>query len=107
MFDDEYDGRQIRWTGTLRRLEPYSHDRVFGDVRGTRATFDLAEIGGEFAFARTIQAIVQLPAAAAEDLRPRIGFDVEFEGRLVRCDPFVRNLYVADAAAVLRSAHAT
>ncbi len=49
---------------------------------------------------RTIQAVVQLPQADLDGLRGRIGQPIQFRGRLVSCDPFMRNLFVADAGLV-------
>jgi len=97
LFETSYEGREVDWAGELKRVEPFSFDLVFGDQAGTRATFEIGEVGGELVFARTVQAIVQLPAESQAVLRARIGERLRFTGRLTRCDAFVRNLYVSDA----------
>ncbi len=94
-FEDEYQGRRVRWQGKLERASSYYSDMVFGSEKGTKATFLVAEIQESSYGKREVRAIVQLPPAAEKELRERRGEELTFEGELVRCDAFVRNLFVA------------
>ena len=97
-FDERYTGREVRWTGKLQRVETYYSDLVFGSGRGTRARFLIHTVEGRSFGSGEVQAVVQLPLDAAETLRDRIGDAFTLTGRLVRCDPFMRNLFIAEGA---------
>lgn len=95
-FEQHYKGRPVRWSGTLQKLDDFSYDLVFGTDPGGKAILDVCELTGGPYGGRAVQAIVRLPAADVEPLRPRIGETLTFSGTLVSCDSFMRNLYVAD-----------
>ena len=99
LFDDRYKDATVRWTGTARRASAYSYDFNFGDGGGTKAEFDVYEVKQQYG-SRTVKAFVQLPQEAAADLGPRIGENIEFEGRLMTCEGSARRIYVADARMV-------
>jgi hypothetical protein len=96
-FEQGYQGARVRWSGTLREVSRYSFDLVFGNAPGTRAVVELHEVGGGV-FARTAQAVLQLPPEAFDALEGRRDQPLAFEGTLVRCDAFLRNLFVEGAA---------
>lgn len=60
---------RIAWEGTLRSIESYAYDFVFGGAPSTKA-----------------------------QLEGRTGSRFAFTGRLLKADGFVRNLFVADGA---------
>ncbi len=78
------------------RASRFTYDLVFGDESGTRAVFEVATIAGSFSISQQVQAVVQLPEAAAAAIDSRRGEQLTFTGELVRCDAFARNLFVAD-----------
>ncbi len=95
VFEERYADRPIRWSGVLRSVRSYAFDLVFGKEPGVKMVVDLHEVKSGV-FGRMVQAVVQLPKEAEEALKERVGERVAFEGRLVRCDAFARNLFVAD-----------
>jgi hypothetical protein len=94
VFADEYAGKAIAWTGTVRRITPYEHDYDFGDTPGTKVVMTVASITSDLYGQTTIDAVVQLPAGTAEHLTH--GASVTFEGTLARLDSLMRNFYVTD-----------
>jgi hypothetical protein len=99
-FEERYQDRRVSWMGTLASVDTYSIDFAFGPEAGARATLDVHEIGGDAYGAARVQAIVRIPASAAESLRDARGSRIAFEGRLVRADSLLRQLYVADGRIV-------
>ena len=97
LFEKQYLDRQVCWSGKLSRVTTFSFDTVFGDTRGTKAVFEIHQISSGPYGGKTIQAVAQLPADAADALRLRTGETMTFQGRLVRCDAFMSNLFLADA----------
>ena len=96
LFDDRYKDATVRWKGTVRRASTYSYDFNFGDGGGTKVELDVYEIKQQYG-SRTVKAFVQFPVEAADDLGPRTGEDVHFEGRLMTCEGSARRIYVANA----------
>lgn len=95
IFEERFEGRSIRWSGKLDRVSTYAFDGLFGRDPGTKAVFEIYEAGGSPYGGRTIQAVVQFPAGAIDALRPRTGQQTSFEGTLLSCDAYMRNLFVA------------
>jgi len=95
-FDERYAGRPVRWSGELERAESYFSDLAFGSGPGTRAVLLIHEMDEDAYGGREVKAVVQLPASALEGLKSRRGERFTLTGRLVRCDSFMRNLFVAD-----------
>ena len=98
LFAKTFDGTDVRWTGRLKTVRHMYSDTVFGDTPGTRAEVVIASVSAGMFGARDVVAVVHLPERAEEALRPRVGEDVSFEGRLTGLDPFMREMYVADGA---------
>jgi len=97
LFDQRYLDQRPRWSGRLTRLEDYNSDLVFTGGVGAKATIALEPIQ-DGPFAREVQAIVQLTREEAAAAKDQVGEPVTFEGRLVGCDGFMRNLFLADGA---------
>ena len=95
-FEAEFADRPVAWQGTLRRLERVTVDFVFGDGPFTRATIELHRDRADVMGARTVRAVLRLPAEASDELRPRLDQAIVFRGRLVGTDPFSRSLFVAE-----------
>ena len=100
IFEDRFDGKSMRWQGKLDRVSTYAFDGLFGYDPGTKAVFEVYEVGGSAYGGRTVQAVVQFPPDAIDVLRPRTGEQMTFEGTLLSCDAFMRNLFVANGRVV-------
>ena len=98
LFEKHFDGMEVTWTGELERVSSAAFDMVFGSTRFTKATVKLKEMDAGFT-SSVIRAVLQLPEELEDELRGRTGQPLTFSGRLVRCDAFMRNLFVADATA--------
>lgn len=95
IFESEYEGATVAWSGILKRLRRFDHDRDFGDGPGVKAVFSIATLGTDLYAGREVDAIVRLPHGAEASLE--IGQRYQFSGVLSRCDPAMRNLFVSDA----------
>jgi len=95
LFETEYQGRPVVWSGELQRLRRFDHDRDFGDGPGVKAVFSIAVLGTDRYSGREVDAIVRLPHGTENDLE--IGGRYSFSGTLSRCDPAMRNLFVTGA----------
>ncbi len=95
IFEQHHAGRQIDWSGVLRRVERMSYDMVFGDEEACRATVEIQGSPSESYFS-AIKAFVKLPPEFAESLRPQVGSEISFRGRLLKLDAFMKNVYVTD-----------
>ena len=94
LFDKHYCGSSIRWYGTLTGVRTFTFDLVFGNEPGTRAVFEIHQVGGQSFSARPVQAVVQFPEDAEDLLRSKVDSQLTFEGTLISCDAFMRNLFV-------------
>ena len=97
VFEERYEGRTLQWSGTLKRARSYASDMVFGPGPGTRAVLLVHVLEQEGYGSREVRAVLQLPPEAEGELADRSGEELAFEGRLVSCDAFMRNLFVAEA----------
>ncbi|MDH3538630.1 MAG: hypothetical protein OEP52_01430 [Acidimicrobiia bacterium] len=95
IFEAEYEGKTVSWSGELKRLRRFDHDRDFGDGPGVKAVFAIAVLGTDLYAGREVDAIVRLPHGTEHALE--IGSSYSFTGTLSRCDPAMRNLFVTDA----------
>ncbi len=95
LFEDRYEGRTVRWQGKVVRSSAYRTDLEFGGGPGTRAVIRVHRLGWDVYGGRDVDAVVALPAEAHAALRSAGDREVAFEGRLVRADSLMRNLFVA------------
>ena len=93
-FDATYAGRTPTWRGKLERLSDYNSDMVFEGGPGTKAMVALEPIQ-DGSFAKDVRAVVQLTREQAEAAKSLVGSEVTLTGRLVSCDGFMRNLFLA------------
>jgi len=94
LFDKHYRDSSVRWSGTLTSVRSYIFDLVFGNDPGARAVFKIHQVGGQSFSGRPVQAVVQFPADSEDMLRSKIDSQLSFDGTLVSCDAFMRNLFV-------------
>ncbi len=102
-FKQNYEGLEVQWTGKLTRVDSYPFDLVFGNDPGTKAEFEVAALEGESFGSQAVKAVVQLPTDAHEALSSRTGEMMVFAGKLVRCDSFMRVLFVGGGRTINRS----
>ena len=98
LFDETYAGRDVEWTGKVRKATVVDHDRLLGDGPLTKAVIEVASLENDLFGNTVVSAIVALPSRAA-DMLPE-GRSVGFTGRLVGIDALVRNVYVGQARVV-------
>ncbi len=96
IFEERYEGMPVRWEGILVRASGYRSDLDFRDGPGVKALIRVHTLANDLYAGRDVEAVVQLPPAAAADLEQRRGQRVRFSGTLVRIDPLMRNLFVAN-----------
>jgi hypothetical protein len=90
-FDEEFAGRNIEWSGTVKRPAGLMATRAFDDDRAV-LVLEVASLEDELYGTTAIDAIVAFPAGAA----PEPGDTVRFTGHLVDVDGVSKDLYVAD-----------
>ena len=98
VFESRYQGDRVQWMGAVRTHRLFQHDSDFGDGPATKAVITVAKIDHDLYGNTTIDAVVRLPASAADRLER--GQQVTFEGTLTGIDAFVRNLFIEDAKLV-------
>jgi len=96
LFEDRYEGSTVRWQGRVVRSSSYRTDLEFGGGPGTRAVIRVHRLGWDVYGGREVDAVVALPAEAHAVLQDLGDREVAFEGRLVRADSLMRNLFVAE-----------
>lgn len=93
-FEQSYQGRRVRWTGKLVRVESFRFDLVFGSSPGVKAVIEIHESDSMTYGDRKIKAVVELPESEYTRLRERVKQEILFEGLLLKVDGFMRNIYV-------------
>ncbi len=92
-FDSEIKGSAIEGGGTLRRIDKFSTDLVFGRGPGLCAQLEIMKPEKGSA----IMAFVEMPSDDLKALREKIGTEVTFSGELLKCDPFTNRIYVGQS----------
>lgn len=90
-FDEEFAGRSIEWSGTVKRPAGLMATRAFDDDREV-LVLEVASLKDALYGTTAIDAIVAFPTGAV----PGIGETVRFTGRLIDVDGVSKDLYVAD-----------
>lgn len=94
LFAREYRGRSIELTGVVRSARRVDEDLDFGPGPKAKVVATVAAIESDLYGNTAIDAVVELPAAAAQLER---GAEITFAGTLLRVDPMMRNVYVSEA----------
>jgi hypothetical protein len=95
LFDETYTGRDVEWTGKVRKAVVVDHDRLLGDGPFTKAIIEVASLENDLFGNTVVSAVVALPTRATDNLPE--GSTVTFAGQLVGIDALVRNIYVGQA----------
>lgn len=99
-FEEDFEGRRVRWSGTLVRWRAFRSDLDFGRDPGTKAVIRVHRLGWDLYGGRDVDAVLRLPEDAEERLTGLRDEEVAFEGTLLRVDPLMRNIYLADAVLI-------
>jgi hypothetical protein len=100
VFASDYADMFVHWSGELKSARHYYSDMQFGNEPGTRVEVSIARVASGILGEREIVAVVQLPDGAEKELADRIGETVTFEGDLASMDPFMRQVFVRNAAVI-------
>jgi hypothetical protein len=95
-FDETYSGESVSWTGIVDRVDSYYSDYIFGRGPGAKVTVKIHELTGTGYGANSCIAVVQVDEVRGADLKDRRGDSVSFKGTLVKCEPYMRTLFVAE-----------
>ncbi len=101
LFDGQYRGRKVTWSGTVREVRSYRADLDFGDGPGLKAVVTVATVDHDLYGQTTIDAVIQLPPGGPELGRGR---PVTVTGTLDRIDPLMRNVYLTEGEVVADAA---
>ena len=95
LFDQEFSGARVTWTGELKSIRAYQYDADFGDEPGVKAVVTIASVQHDLYGNTSIDAVVALPPGSD---RGRARHDtVTISGILTKVDPLMRNIFVEDA----------
>ena len=94
VFDEKYRGSSVRWTGRVKSVDTIRAGSDLGAEGGTKLIATVATIDHDLYGNTDIDAVLGLPAGAGAGLQH--GDEVSFTGTLVRIDPLVRNVFVAE-----------
>ncbi len=106
-FENRWKGSEVSGAATLRSVESYSMDRIFGRGPGVRLFFELGDL--EDGDSLTLIANAKT-GISIKDFRSRIGQEIPFEGTLIRCDSFEHVLFLqasSDKEAALSTSYAS
>jgi len=93
IYEERFEGRRVRWSGTLDRFESYRDDPTLGSGPGIKAVLDLPAIEDG---ARVVHLVVALPAAEERALLEARGKPLTIEGTLAYCDPYLWTVFLVD-----------
>ncbi|MEN8234597.1 MAG: hypothetical protein ABFR89_06695 [Actinomycetota bacterium] len=94
LFDEEYAGTLVRWSGKVRKASNVDSDRVLGDGPFTKTVVEVASLEHDLFGNTVVSAIVAFPPERI--FSP--GSEITFTGELTAIDALVRNLYVTNGS---------
>jgi hypothetical protein len=95
LFEKEFQGARVTWTGELKSIRAYQYDADFGDEPGVKAVVTIASVQHDLYGNTSIDAVVALPPGT-EHGRERHD-TVTITGVLTKVDPLMRNIFIEDA----------
>ena len=96
-FEERFRDRSTRGTGTLRRIDGHSSVSGLGSVSDRLAVLELPDPAAPDHGGRPVRVLIPVPDGDAEALLACLGETVSFEGRLVGCNPWLRDLHLEGA----------
>ena len=95
LFERQFRGARVSWTGDLKSIRAYQYDADFGDQPGVKAVVTIASVQHDLYGNTSIDAVVALPPGSD---RGRQRHDtVTISGVLAKVDPLMRNIFIEDA----------
>lgn len=94
IFETEFHGRRIQWSGTVRRITRRQSDSDFAGHPLTKAVIGVASISNDLYGNVEVDAVVSLPPETANELQR--GDQVTFTGQLDKVDSLTRNIYITN-----------
>ena len=95
IFDADFKGKKIFWSGKLISVAPFSFDFVFKDGGGVKATYEIFDLKSSYSTTK-VKAIVRFPEEKLEELKNQVGTDDQkFTGELVSLDGLTKNVFIA------------
>lgn len=85
-------GKTVTWKGSLKSVYPYSSDFIFGKGPGTKATFEICEVGTGYGMKSKVKATVSLGENALQTLKGQTGKEYTFTGTLLKFEPFAKEI---------------
>ena len=96
---DAMKGRRVRWKGEVLSVQLFLMDFTFGSRRGVKATVLVREMKqGQSGIPVKIKAVAAFPPELQAKLEAEKGKTIEFEGELLKIEPFAREIYLQDAS---------
>ncbi len=95
LFDQEFRGARVTWTGELKSIRAYQYDADFGDEPGVKAVVTIASVQHDLYGNTSIDAVVALPPGS--DRGKERHDTVTITGVLAKVDPLMRNIFIEDA----------
>ena len=92
-FERQYRGTRATWSGIIDRVERFTGDADLGPGPGLRLELEVPPSEGEYG--RAVRIICALPLESEPDLGDR-GDQVDLEGTLVNCDPYLWKFTLSD-----------
>jgi hypothetical protein len=96
VFDENYKGRRIEGSGTVKRVGRISYDPIFGSIRGIKVSLNVCEMDGAYSKIK-VSAETIFPLEEFETLKAQEGKSLHISGRLIAQDKMMRKLFVGDA----------
>ncbi|MCP4967567.1 MAG: hypothetical protein GY926_20325 [bacterium] len=93
-FDEKIRGTQVNLSGTVKQASPYAGDDDLAPTAGTKAVITVAQIDNDLYGKTDIDAVVFLTSETSLDR----GDTVTFTGTIEKVDPYMRNVFVTEAA---------
>lgn len=92
-FRSEFKGRSVKWRGSLKQVEEFTYDTVFGGEAGVKAVIEVAEIATGYG-KLPVEAVLRLPAERLQMAQEGVGAEIAFEGELCESDPYSRRVFL-------------
>ena len=94
----QYIGRRVSWSGTLKSVHSYSSDFVFGKGPGVKATFEIADVASGYGMKKKVKATVSLSNEMLPLLKGENGKNFRFSGTLLKFEPFASEILLEKGA---------
>ncbi len=94
IFEKRFKDKAVSWKGTLKSVESFTFDFVFGSREGTKALFEVYKLTESIVGSGSVVAVACFSKDEYESLRENIGKDILISGRLLKVDGFMKNIFI-------------